>query len=391
MPRRVWTTLPRPMTDLEYMAKALELAARGKGYTSPNPCVGAVVVKDGQIIGQGFHAKAGGPHAEVVAIDDAAAKAPEKLANATIYVTLEPCNHFGKTPPCTHKILNAGIGRVVVACEDPNPNVAGGGIDFLREKGLEVVSGLMAQEALTLIEDFVWNVQNEKTPFVTLKCAATLDGYIATRTGDSQWITSGLSRHFGHELRHQNDAILIGSGTLHADDPSLTARIEGKQTRDPARIILDTRLTIRENAKAVVQKSSAPTIIATGPGCDVTKIQRLKDRGAQVLECRVLENQLDLNDLMIKLRKLSVTSLLIEGGGRVAASALAAGIVNKVCYFLAPKIMGGNDGIPVFNGSGPEKIKDVFELARVSTRRFGSDMLVTGYIEPRNRLVDNGR
>lgn len=378
------------MTDSEYMARALALAARGKGYTSPNPCVGAVVVKDGQIIGQGFHPKAGGPHAEVVAIDDAAVRAPEKLANATIYVTLEPCNHFGKTPPCTHKILNAGIGRVVVACKDPNPDVAGGGIEFLREKGLEVVSGLMEQEALTLIEDFVWNTQN-KTPFVTLKCAATLDGYIATRTGDSQWITSVASRNFGHELRHQNDAILIGSGTLHADDPSLTARIEGKQTRDPARIILDTRLTIKEDAKTVVQKSSAPTIIVTGPDCDPGKIRRLKDRGAQVLECRVSENLLDLNDLMIKLRKLSVTSLLIEGGGRVAASALAAGIVNKVCYFLAPKIMGGNDGIPVFKGSGPEKIKDVFELARVSTRQFGSDILVTGYIEPRNRPVGNGR
>lgn len=378
------------MTDPDYMARALELAARGKGYTSPNPCVGAVVVKDGQIIGQGFHPKAGGPHAEVVAIDDAAARCPEKLANATIYVTLEPCNHFGKTPPCTHKILNAGISRVVVACKDPNPNVAGGGIEFLRKKGLEVVSGLMAQEALTLIEDFVWNVQHTHTPFVTLKCAATLDGYIATRTGDSQWITSGASRNFGHELRHQNDAILIGSGTLHADDPSLTARIEGKQSRDPARIILDTRLTIKEDAKIVIQQSGAPTIIVMGPDCDSAKIRRLKDRGVQVLECRVLENMLDLNDLMIKLRKLSVTSLLIEGGGRVAASALAAGIVNKVCYFLAPKIMGSNDGIPVFNGPGPEKIKDVFELARVTTRHFGSDILVTGYIEPRNMPVGNG-
>lgn len=390
MPSRAWKTLLRQMNDLDYMARALELAARGKGYTSPNPCVGAVVVKNGQIIGQGFHAKAGGPHAEVVAIDDAAAKNPEKLANATIYVTLEPCNHFGKTPPCTHKILNAGIGRVVVACKDPNP-VAGGGIEFLRENGLDVVSGLLEQEALTLIEDFVWNVQNHKTPFVTLKCAATLDGYIATRTGDSQWITSSASRNFGHELRHQNDAILIGAGTLHGDDPSLTARIEGKQTRDPARIILDTRLTIQENAKVVVQNSNAPTIIVTGPGCDPGKIQRLKDKGAHILECRVCENLLDLNDLMIRLRELSITSLLIEGGGRVAASALAAGIVNKVCYFLAPKIMGGNDGIPVFNGSGPEKIKDVFELVRVSTRPFASDMLITGYIESQNRLIDGGR
>lgn len=386
MLNRVWKALLRPMTDSDYMARALALAARGKGYTSPNPCVGAVVVKDGQVLGQGFHPKAGGPHAEVVAIDDALTRAPEKLSGSTIYVTLEPCNHFGKTPPCTHKILNAGIGRVVVACKDPNPNVAGGGIEFLREKGLDVVSGLMEQEALTLIEDFVWNVQNDKTPFVTLKCAATLDGYIATRTGDSQWITSGASRNFGHELRHQNDAILIGSGTLHGDNPSLTARIEGKQTRDPVRIVLDTRLTIKENAKIVVQESSAPTIIITGQDSNPSKIQRLKARGVQVLECRVSENLLDLNDLMIKLRNLSITSLLIEGGGHVAASALAAGIVNKVCYFLAPKIMGGNDGIAVFKGPGPEKIKDVCELTRVNTRHFGSDILITGYIDPESRL-----
>nr|WP_319491398.1 bifunctional diaminohydroxyphosphoribosylaminopyrimidine deaminase/5-amino-6-(5-phosphoribosylamino)uracil reductase RibD [uncultured Desulfobacter sp.] len=376
------------MNDLDYIARALDLAARGKGFTSPNPCVGAVVVKDDQIIGQGFHPKAGGPHAEVVAIDDAAASHPDALPGSTIYVTLEPCNHFGKTPPCTHKILNAGISRVVIACKDPNP-VAGGGVEFLREKGIEVVSGVMQREALTLIEDFVWNVQNDKTPFVTLKCAATLDGFIATRTGDSQWITSGASRSFGHELRHQNDAILIGSGTLHADNPSLTARIEGKQTRDPARIILDTRLTIPEDAKVVTQKSSAPTIIVTGPDCDPTKIQRLQDRGGQVIECRVFENFLDLNDLMLKLRNLCITSLLIEGGGRVAASALAAGIVNKVCYFVAPKMMGGNDGIPVFNGMGPERIKDVFELTRVSTRQFGSDMLFTGYIDSRNRAVND--
>ncbi len=378
------------MTDSDYMARALELAARGKGYTSPNPCVGALVVKDDQIIGQGFHSKAGGPHAEVVAINDAAARHPEKLADSTIYVTLEPCNHFGKTPPCTHKILNAGICRVVVACKDPNP-VARGGIEFLRENGLEVVSGVMEQTGLTLIEDFVWNVQNDTTPFVTLKCAATLDGYIATKTGDSQWITSQASRNFGHELRHQNDAILIGSGTLHGDDPSLTARIEGKQTRDPARIILDTRLTIRENAKVVVQKSTAPTIIVTGPDGDSAKIRRLQEKGVQVLECPVFENLLDLNDLMIRLRKLSITSLLVEGGGRVAASALAAGIVNKICYFLAPKILGGNDGIPVFSGAGPKKIKDVFELARVTTRKFGSDMLLTGYIEQQNRLGNGGR
>ena len=370
------------MTDRDFMAKALALAAQGKGYTSPNPCVGAVVVKDGKIIGKGFHPKAGGPHAEVVAIDDAASRSPEKLLGATIYVTLEPCNHFGKTPPCTRKILEAGISRVVVACKDPNPKVRGGGIEFLKEKGLDVVSGVMEAQARDLIEDFIWYTQDYKSPFVTLKCAATLDGYIATRTGDSQWITGSSARLFGHQLRHENDAILIGSGTLHADNPSLTARIPGKQTRDPARIILDSTLRVKEDATVIVQNSLAPTIIVTAPNANPEKAARLMDQGVQILECPQKENLLDLNDLMIKLKELCITSLLIEGGGQVAASALLAGIVNKVCYFVAPKILGGNDGIPVFKGPGPEKINQVFELNRLATRQLDKDILVTGYLGP---------
>lgn len=369
------------MTDQEYMAQALVLAAKGKGFTSPNPCVGAVVVKDEKVIGRGFHPKAGGPHAEVVAIDDAIANAKDQLSGATIYVTLEPCNHFGKTPPCTHKILEAGITRVVVACKDPNPYVSGGGIGFLEEKGLDVSWGLMEEEAKTLIEEFIWFTQNDKHPFVTLKCAATLDGHIATRTGDSQWITNAESRGYGHELRHQNDAILIGSGTLHADNPSLTARIKGLETRDPARIILDTNLSIDENAKVITQNSLAPTIIAAGPDVPEDKAKRLEEKGVQILRCELDGNRVDLNQLMIRLGSMSISSVLIEGGGQVAASALVAGIVNKVCYFLAPKFLGGNDGIPVFKGQGPEKIKDAFELNRVSTRHFSADILVTGYLD----------
>jgi diaminohydroxyphosphoribosylaminopyrimidine deaminase/5-amino-6-(5-phosphoribosylamino)uracil reductase len=208
------------MTDRLFMEMALELAARGKGFTSPNPCVGAVVVKAGEVIGQGWHQKAGTPHAEVNAIDDAIKRFPDRLAGATIYVTLEPCNHFGKTPPCTHKILENGITRVVVGCTDPNPGVSGGGNDFLRDNGLAVESGVLEARARDLIEDFIWTIQNDGDPFVTLKCATTLDGRIATRTGDSQWITGPAAREKGHELRHQHDAILIGSGTLRADNPS---------------------------------------------------------------------------------------------------------------------------------------------------------------------------
>ena len=335
------------------MEKALALAARGKGFTSPNPCVGAVVVKEGQIIGEGYHQKAGQPHAEVNAIDDAEKRFPEKLAGATIYVTLEPCNHFGKTPPCTHKILNAGITRVVVGCLDPNPTVSGGGIRFLEEKGLEVVSGILKTHAQTLIEDFIWTIQNDHDPFVTLKCATTLDGQIATRTLDSQWITSPEARQAGHELRHTHDAILIGSGTLHADNPSLTARIPGRQAKDPVRIVLDTRLTINPEANVINLDSDAGVIVATGPDADPVKANRLEDKGVRVIRLGMDQERLDLRDLMIKLNQMSVTSLLIEGGGCVAASALKAGIVNKICWFVAPKFLGGQRWHSRFQGGGP--------------------------------------
>lgn len=367
-------------TDNDYMRLALDLAARAKGFTSPNPCVGAVVVSAGEIIGQGWHRAAGLPHAEVEAIDDARSKFPDRLKGATIYVTLEPCNHFGKTPPCTHKIIEAGISHVKVGCLDPNPYVSGGGIAFLREKGIEVKTGILEDPAQTLIEDFIWYTQNNKHPFVILKCAATLDGYIATATGDSQWITNEKSRGFGHGIRHQVDAILIGSGTLQADNPSLTARVPGKKTKDPARVILDTRLGICEDAQVITQKSDAPTILVTGPDVPGDKKKRLMDKGVQIIEVDLVNGRLDLNKLMIKLGTMSILSLLVEGGGQVAASAVKAGIVNKVHYFLAPKFLGSNDGVPVFQGKGPGKIKDAFELDRVTVRCFDGDTLVTGYL-----------
>lgn len=362
------------------MAMALDLAERGKGFTSPNPCVGAVVVNAGRVIGEGWHKKAGTPHAEVNAIDDALRRHPEELAGATIYVTLEPCNHFGKTPPCTRKILENGITRVVVGCDDPNPHVSGGGTPFLREQGLEVVTGVLENRARTLIEDFIWTIQNEGDPFVTLKCATTLDGQIATRTGSSQWITGPKARQAGHELRHFHDAILIGSGTLHGDNPSLTTRIEGRQTKDPIRIVLDTRLSIDPGARVINPDSAAGVVIATGPDADPVKAAKLTKRGVTFIHPAMDGERLDLKDLMLKLKQMSVTSLLIEGGGTVAASALKAGIVNKVCWFMAPKFLGGSDGVPVFNGPGPERIKDAYELERVEHRIVGEDILVTGYL-----------
>lgn len=365
------------MTDHEYMQQAVSLALKAKGFTSPNPCVGAVVVKNGKIVGKGFHKAAGLDHAEVVAIDDAGPEAKD----ATIYVTLEPCNHFGKTPPCTHKIINAGIKKVVVGCIDPNPTVCGGGIAYLQGKGITVISGVLEAETTRLIEEFIWYIQNNKKPFVILKCAATLDGRIATATGDSKWITNEKSRRYVHQIRHETDAILVGSGTLHADDPSLTSRIEDTQTKDPVRIILDTHLSIKEDAKVIIQESNAKTIVVSGPGSSKEKQALLEAKGIQVIEVSLIDQRLDLNELMIKLGQMSILSLLIEGGSVVAGSALKAGIVNKVVFFMAPKLLGGSDGIPVFEGKGPTKIKDAFELENVNVTQFDNDILVQGYLK----------
>lgn len=365
------------MTDHEYMQRAVSLARKAKGFTSPNPCVGAVVVKNGGIVGKGFHRAAGLAHAEVEAIDDAGAHAQ----GASIYVTLEPCNHFGKTPPCTHKIIQAGIKKVVVGCKDPNPFVRGGGIQYLRDNAVEVVSGVLEKQAEALIEEFIWYTQNYRKPFVTLKCASTLDGRIATSKGDSKWITNEKSRAYVHRIRNEVDAILIGSGTLHADNPSLTSRVHGVKTKDPVRIILDTHLSIKEDAKVLTQDSNAGTIIVTGPGVSGEKKVRLEEKGARILEVSVKKGKLDLNELMIKLGQMSILSLLIEGGSAVAGSALKAGIVNKVLFFLAPVFLGGSDGIPVFSGRGPALIQDAFRLERVNVKRFDTDMLVQGYLK----------
>jgi diaminohydroxyphosphoribosylaminopyrimidine deaminase / 5-amino-6-(5-phosphoribosylamino)uracil reductase len=365
------------MTDNEYMDQALSLAKMAKGLTSPNPCVGAIVVKNGIVVGKGYHRAAGSAHAEVEALDDAGLKA----VGATLYVTLEPCNHFGKTPPCTHKIINSKIKKVVVGCVDPNPFVSGGGIAFLEENGIKVVCGVLEKEAELMIEEFIWYTQNDKKPFVILKCAATLDGRTATSRGDSKWITNEKSRSHVHRIRHEVDAILVGSGTLHADNPSLTSRIKGVKTKDPVRIVLDTHLSIQEDAKILTQDSNARTIIVTTPGAFEEKKAMLTKRGVQILEVSLKEHRLDLNELMIKLGQMSILSLLIEGGSRVAGSALKAGIVNKVMFFLAPKFLGGSDGMPVFEGKGPLLIKDAFELKGVNITQFDSDILVKGYLK----------
>jgi len=362
--------------DIVFMKTALELAENGWGYTSPNPMVGAVVVKDGKIVGRGWHEFAGGPHAEVNAINDAG----ESAKGADLYVTLEPCNHYGRTPPCTLKIIESGIARVIVAMNDPNPDVKGGGNEYLRSKGVDVITGVCEKEALVLNEAFVKYVRT-KEPFVTVKCAATLDGRIATRTGDSQWVSGEQSRAFVHELRHRSDGIMVGIGTVLSDNPSLTTRIKDRKGKDPVRIILDTRLSIPENAKVLHLESEADTIVISSEDTDAEKRKRLSDKGARVISAPLKHGRINLKLLMGSLGNIGITSLLIEGGSRVIASALQSRIVDKIMFFYAPKILGGDDGFPICRGPGPELMRQSIPIRDMNIFRFGEDVMMEGYVD----------
>jgi diaminohydroxyphosphoribosylaminopyrimidine deaminase / 5-amino-6-(5-phosphoribosylamino)uracil reductase len=362
-------------SDEGFMNAALDLAEKGAGFVSPNPMVGAVVVKDGRIVGSGYHRAVGTAHAEVNALDDAG----EEAVGATLYVTLEPCNHTGRTPPCTEKILKTGVKKVVVAMLDPNPNVKGGGNDRLRAEGVAVVTGVCEARARKLNESFIKYICTRR-PFVILKSAATLDGRIATRTGDARWVTGPASRAFVHEIRHAVDGILVGIGTVRADDPRLTTRLEGRTGRDPIRIILDSRLSISETAKVLRLESDSDTIIITGPSAPIDKKERLQQlKGVRVMEAPLKDGKIDLRRLMERLGALGITSLLVEGGGRVMASALSEGIGDKIVLFYAPKLLGGDDGIPICSGPGPEKMADCVTVQDIEVRRFGDDILIEGY------------
>ncbi len=352
------------------------MAEKGVGYTSPNPLVGAVVVKNGQVVGRGYHQRVGGPHAEVHAINDAG----DDARDATLYVTLEPCNHTGRTPPCTEKILNAGIKRVVVAMADPNPDVTGGGNARLAAQGIDVDCGVLADQAKKQNESFV-KYACTKMPFVTLKCAATLDGRLATRTGDSKWVTGPVARAYVHRLRHANDAILVGINTVKQDDPELTTRLDDIRGRDPVRIILDTHLTIPENARVLRLESDSDTIIATGSSVPEKKRDALIEKGIKVITVPLKDGKVDFALLMAQLGNMQITSVLVEGGGGILSSALADGMADKILFFYAPKILGGEDGVPICRGRGPELMKEAMPVTGVEVHRLGDDILVEGYLQ----------
>jgi diaminohydroxyphosphoribosylaminopyrimidine deaminase / 5-amino-6-(5-phosphoribosylamino)uracil reductase len=361
------------MTHEQYMRRALALARRGEGRTAPNPPVGAVVIAAGEIVGAGFHPGAGQPHAEIFALRQAG----ERARGADLYVTLEPCCHQGRTGPCTEAILQAGIGRVLAGCIDPNPRVAGQGLAALRQQGVMVEEGVLEKECRRLIAPFAKHVTTG-LPYVILKAAMTLDGRIATATGHSRWISGEASRRQVHRLRDRIDAIMVGIGTVQRDDPLLTTRLP-RGGRDPLRVVVDGTLRISEHAAILHLQSVAPTLIATTVQAPKDKVARLVERGIEILYIAEQQGRVDLTDLLRQLAARGVQSLLLEGGGTINAAALQAGLVDRVMIFVAPRLLGG-EGLGLFRGAGPLSMDQTLQLTDVRVRRFADDVLIEGEI-----------
>jgi diaminohydroxyphosphoribosylaminopyrimidine deaminase/5-amino-6-(5-phosphoribosylamino)uracil reductase len=366
-------------TDKVFMRQALRLARRGLGRTSPNPMVGAVLVRGGKLLGAGWHRRAGWPHAEVEALRDATRRGTP-VRGATLFVTLEPCCTHGRTPPCTEAIVAAGIRRVVVAATDPNPCHAGRGFDLLRAAGIAVETGVLADEATRLNEVFNhWVVQ--RTPFVTVKAAMTLDGKIATASGESKWITGPPARAVGMRLRFAADAVLVGINTVLADNPALTVRgPTGRIRKAPRRIVLDA--LARTPAESVVASDAfaGRTTVVVSSSAPPTRVKRLAQR-VQVLTAPAHEGRIDLAWLLAHLGGEGVASVLVEGGGEVNAAFLESGLAQRVAFFYAPKILGGRDARRGVAGAGARSLQDLIQLREVVWRRVGEDLLLQARVE----------
>ncbi|OGQ94647.1 MAG: riboflavin biosynthesis protein RibD [Deltaproteobacteria bacterium RIFOXYD12_FULL_57_12] len=364
--------------DTSYMRLALREACKGIGRTSPNPSVGAVVVRDGKVVGRGYHRKAGTPHAEVHALRAAG----DAARGATLYVTLEPCNHTGRTPPCTGAILAAGISRVVIGMADPNPRVVGGGARFLAERGLEVVSGVLTAECCRINLPFIKYISTGR-PWVMMKAGISLDGRIAAGPGQCTRITGAASRRQVHRLRDTVDAILVGIDTVLVDDPALTTRLPKgvRAPRDPLRVVLDSRLRLPTSAKLLNQDSVAPTWIFCGPGHDPARRKALVAAGAVIKEVPLTGagGGLDLAAVLDELGRNQCTSLLVEGGGQVHGSFLAAGLVDQVFLFVAPVFLG-DTGVPVVRCDAEHWQAALPTLTDIAVRRYGDDVLIEGKI-----------
>jgi len=361
-------------SELQFMKKAIALARKGSLRVSPNPRVGCVLVKKDKIISEGYHQYFGGPHAEINALREAEVKA----RGSTMYINLEPCCHYGKTPPCTEAIIKSGVKEIVVGMVDPNPLVNGKGLRELKTRGVKVKLGVLKEECTKLNEPYIKYI-TRGLPFVVLKSAMSLDGKIATPSGDSKWITSEASRKYVKTLRSQVDAILVGIDTVLHDNPEL---LSSHSRKKPIRVVLDSHLRIPLDAR--VLNSRAPTIVATQKETAKKRIERLEARGIEVLQIPKWREHprrgLDLKYLMKNLAKRGVTALLIEGGGKINASALEMGLVDKLLFFIAPKIIGGENAITPVEGEGVDKIVEAIKLKDIKLRRFGEDILFEGYI-----------
>jgi len=362
--------------DEQYMQQALKIAYYAKGRTSPNPMVGAIILSQGRIVGQGWHRKAGTPHAEVHALQQAG----ELSQGATMYVTLEPCSHQGRTGPCDQRIIAAGIKKVVIAMTDPNPLVAGRGIGRLKEAGIEVVEGILAHEAAHLNEVFIKWISTQM-PFVVLKSAMSLDGKIAAHTGHSQWITGPKARERVHQLRDCYDAILVGIGTVLADNPNLTTRLPAGG-KNPIRIIVDSMARTPLDSQ-VVKDGLAPTIIVVTPEAEKSKVDALRASGVEVLVIDRNKAGVDLRQLCKVLGKREITSIFVEGGSSINASFLEENLVDKVQWFIAPKMIGGHHAPGPVGGQGAEKVTDAKALEDINIETVGEDILISAYL--RNR------
>ncbi len=366
------------------MKRALSLAARGIGKTTPNPMVGAVIVNQGRIVGQAYHQQAGKPHAEILALH----KAGPRARGGVLYVTLEPCCHLDKrTPPCVPLLIQSGLTRVCVAMPDPNPHVSGEGLQRLKKAGIQVVVGVMEQEAQQLNEVYRHWIRTGR-PFVTLKGAMTLDGKIATKTGQSKWITGEQSRRDVHRVRSQVDAVMVGLGTILADNPDLSARgikhaMRQRVGRQPVRIVLDSHLRIPVKAKVLTWIHEQPTIICTTAPASKHKMKGLTDRGAQVWVLPKKKGMVSLKATLGKLGKIGISTVLIEGGSSLNASALQEGLVNQVRLYVAPKLLGGQDAKSWIGGASPKTIDQALALTNAEYKKIGQDWLIVGNLAPR--------
>jgi diaminohydroxyphosphoribosylaminopyrimidine deaminase / 5-amino-6-(5-phosphoribosylamino)uracil reductase len=360
--------------DDRYMWMALDLARQGRGRTNPNPMVGAVIVQGSEVVGSGYHHAAGSPHAEIIALE----KAGEKAQGATLYVNLEPCNHHGRTGPCTENIIKAGISRVVIAMQDPNPIVSGRGIARLNEAGIKIKEGVLEPKARKLNETFVKYITT-KQPFISVKVAMSLDGKIATASGESHWITGEKARQFVHRLRDHTDVIMVGIETVLKDNPRLTTRVEGGGGKDPIRVIVDSTARLPLDANVIESSASAKIILAVTEKASQDKCRALQSRGVEILVLPSDQERVNLTALMRELASRSLAAVLVEGGGTLNFSLLEQSLIDKLFIFIAPLIIGGRESPTAFSGSGISVLGKAWSVEEIEMKQFDRDLLLIGY------------